>query len=102
TSAMERAQAVYTPGETMAYHPLNYGWVIAELVRRVDGRPFNRFIAEELTAPLGMEDTYVGLPKGMADRVSPMRKMEADADPNGYSTTFSLPSPCTRWSLGLA
>src|SRR6185295_17415254 len=26
TSAMERAQAVYTPGETMAYHPINYGW----------------------------------------------------------------------------
>ena len=91
TSAMERAQAVYTPGETMAYHPINYGWVIAELVRRVDGRPFNQFIAEELTAPLGMEDTYVGLPKGREDRVSPMRKMEADADPNGYSTTFSLP-----------
>jgi CubicO group peptidase (beta-lactamase class C family) len=91
TRAMERAPAVYTPGETLAYHPLNYGWVIAELVRRVDGRPFNRFIAEELTAPLGMDDTYVGLPKGMEDRVSPMRKMEADADPNGYSTTFSLP-----------
>jgi CubicO group peptidase (beta-lactamase class C family) len=91
TSAMERAQAVYTPGETMAYHPINYGWVIAELVRRVDGRPFNRFLAEELTAPLGMADTYVGLPQGMEDRVSPMRKMETDADPNGYSTTFSLP-----------
>jgi CubicO group peptidase (beta-lactamase class C family) len=91
TSAMERAPAVYTPGETIAYHPINYGWVIAELVRRIDGRPFDRFLAEELTAPLGMEDTYVGLPQGLEDRVSPMRKMETDADPNGYSTTFSLP-----------
>ena len=88
---MERAPAVYTPGETIAYHPINYGWVIAELVRRIDGRPFDRFLAEELTAPLGMEDTYVGLPQGLEDRVSPMRKMETDADPNGYSTTFSLP-----------
>jgi len=91
TSAMERAQAVFPPGETIAYHPINYGWVIAELVRRVDGRPFNRFFAEEFTAPLGMQDTYVGLPQGLAERVSPMRKMEADADPNGYSATFSLP-----------
>jgi CubicO group peptidase (beta-lactamase class C family) len=91
TSAMERAPAVYTPGETIAYHPINYGWVIAELVRRIDGRPFDRFLAEDLTAPLEMEDTYVGLPQGMEDRVSPMRKMETDADPNGYSTTFSLP-----------
>ena len=91
TRAMEQTPARYAPGETLAYHPINYGWVIAELVRRIDGRPFNRFIAEELTAPLGMNDTYVGLPKGMEDRVSPMRKMEADADPNGYSATFSLP-----------
>ena len=66
------------------------GWVIAELVRRIDVRPFDRFLTEELTVPLGMEDTYVGLPQGLGDRVSPMRKMETDADPNGYSTTFSL------------
>ena len=91
TRAMEQAQAVSIPGETLVYHPINYGWVIAELVRRVDGRPFNQFIAEELTTPLGMADTYVGLPEGLVDRVSPMRKMEDDADPNGYSAMFSLP-----------
>ena len=91
TRAMEQAATIYTPGETLAYHPINYGWVIAELVRRVDGRSFDRFIAEELTAPLGMSNTYVGLPPGLEDRVSPMHKMEDDADPSGYSATFSEP-----------
>ena len=28
----------YQPGEVMAYHPRNFGWVIGELVRRIDGR----------------------------------------------------------------
>ncbi|MDA0263509.1 MAG: serine hydrolase [Chloroflexi bacterium] len=91
TRAMEQAPTIYTPGETMAYHPINYGWVIAEIVRRVDGRTFDRFIAEELTAPLGMDNTYVGLPAGLEGRVSPMHKMEDDADPSGYSATFSQP-----------
>ncbi len=91
TRAMEQAPAIYTPGETLAYHPINYGWVIAELVRRVDGRTFDKFIAEELTAPLGMSNTYVGLPPGLEVRVSPMHKMEDDADPSGYSATFSNP-----------
>ena len=29
TRAMEQAPTIYTPGETLAYHPINYGWVIA-------------------------------------------------------------------------
>ena len=32
TRAMEQAPTIYTPGETLAYHPINYGWVIAEIV----------------------------------------------------------------------
>jgi CubicO group peptidase (beta-lactamase class C family) len=92
THAMEQAPAIYTPGETLAYHPINYGWVIAELVRRVDGRSFDKFFSEELTAPLDMGNTYVGLPPSLADRVSPMHKMEDDADPSGYSATFSNPA----------
>jgi CubicO group peptidase (beta-lactamase class C family) len=91
TRAMEQAPAIYTPGETLAYHPINYGWVIGEIVRRVDGRTFDRFIKEELTAPLEMNNTYVGLPPSLQDRVSPMHKMEDDADPSGYSATFSTP-----------
>ena len=92
TQAMEQALAIYTPGETLAYHPINYGWVIAELVRRVDGRSFDKFIAEELAAPLGMSTTYVGLPSSLEGQVSHMHKMEDDADPSGYSAIFSQSS----------
>ena len=91
TRAMEQAIPIYTPGETLAYHPINYGWVLAEIVRRVDGRTFDKFLAEDLAAPLGMENTYVGLPTGLEGRVSPMHLMEDDADTSGYSGTFSRP-----------
>ncbi len=46
TQAMELAPTIYTPGQTMAYHPINYGWVIAEIARRVDGRTFDRCLPE--------------------------------------------------------
>ena len=92
TQAMEQAPTIYAPGETLAYHPINYGWTIAEIVRRVDGRPFDQFLAEELAAPLGLENTYVGLPKGLEGNVSTMHLMEDDADASGYSATFSEPS----------
>ena len=89
--AMEDAVLKYTPGEVMAYHPINYGWVIGELVHRIDGRSFDQFLAQELTGPLGMGNTYVGLPADLESRVSKMHLMEEDADPNGYVPIFNRP-----------
>ena len=102
TRAMERAVPKYPSGEVLAYHPINYGWVIAELVRRIDGRTFDRFLADELAAPLQMDSAYVNLPPALDSRVSRIHVMEDDADTNGFtpwcstnrrSTTPSLPEP---------
>jgi CubicO group peptidase (beta-lactamase class C family) len=60
--AMEERDARWVPGEDVGYHPLNYGWILGELVRRVDGRSLGRFVADEITGPLGLADTYIGLP----------------------------------------
>ena len=74
--AMERTSPMYEPGKVIAYHPRNFGWVIGELVRRVDGRPFSQFLQEDVTGPLGMRDTYVGLPPSLEGRVSKEHAME--------------------------
>jgi CubicO group peptidase (beta-lactamase class C family) len=37
------------------YHALTYGWLAAELVRRVDGRSLGRMLADELAEPLGLD-----------------------------------------------
>ena len=74
--AMEEATPADEPGTVMAYHRRNFGWAIAELVRRIDGRPFNQFLQEEVTGPLAMNDTYVGLPPSLEGRVSSVHAME--------------------------
>ena len=73
---MERASPIYEPGKIIAYHPRNFGWVIGELVRRIDGRPIRKFLQEEITSPLGMRDTYVGMPASLEDRVSKVHAMD--------------------------
>lgn len=88
--SMERAVPIYEPGKVIAYHPRNFGWVIGELVRRIDGRPIRQFIQEEITGPLGMEDTYVGLPASLEDRVSKEHAME-DCDRMSMVTTYNRP-----------
>ena len=34
-TAMEEIEPVFTPGERVAYHSINYGWLVGELLRRV-------------------------------------------------------------------
>jgi CubicO group peptidase (beta-lactamase class C family) len=60
--AMEQVRLRFTPGETNAYHPMNYGHVLNELMQRIDGRDCGTFLREEVFAPLGIEDLYLGLP----------------------------------------
>jgi CubicO group peptidase (beta-lactamase class C family) len=66
--AIERAAPAYPPGQVPAYHVLSYGFILGELVQRVAGVPVGEFLRAELLAPLGLEDTYLGLPAGQWDR----------------------------------
>jgi len=74
------AQApLWEPGSAHGYHALTYGWLVGELVRRVDGRTLGRFFAEEVAAPLGV-DFWIGLPDEHQDRVVPLVAARPSAD----------------------
>jgi CubicO group peptidase (beta-lactamase class C family) len=60
------------PHLAFIYHPLTYGWLCGELVRRVDGRSVGRFLSEEVADPLGLE-LWLGLPEQLEPRVSTLR-----------------------------
>ncbi|QVI21545.1 beta-lactamase family protein [Nocardia tengchongensis] len=49
----------WTPGTRQGYHPVSIGLYVNELVRRADpaGRSIRRFIAEEISGPLGVDFT---------------------------------------------
>ena len=52
----------WVPGETAGYHLLAGMTMLAEVIRRVDGRFYSDYVREELFLPLGMEDCWVGMP----------------------------------------
>lgn len=51
----------WEPGTAHGYHPLTWGWLVGEVIRRVSGRTVGTMVAEELARPLGL-DLWVGLP----------------------------------------
>jgi CubicO group peptidase (beta-lactamase class C family) len=69
-AAMEDIELQFEPGSTAAYHPMNYGWVLGELVRRVAGKTVGTHLRDHVTGPLGLENTYLGLPPDVPDEVA--------------------------------
>ncbi|MFM2032554.1 MAG: hypothetical protein RLZZ297_1319 [Chloroflexota bacterium] len=59
---------VSVPGKVAAYHGLTYGWPLGEIVRRIDGRSFPRFVQDEICTPLGIKGLFFGVPAEHAAR----------------------------------
>ena len=50
------------PGGAAGYNVGNAWVILAEVLRRLDGRPYGLYAREEILLPLGMEDSWVHLP----------------------------------------
>ena len=68
---------LWEPGTKTGYHAWTFGWLLGEVVRRVDGRPIEQFVQEELCQPLGIDSFFMGIPDAVADRVAPLRQEAA-------------------------
>jgi CubicO group peptidase (beta-lactamase class C family) len=61
----------WEPGTRMGYHALTFGWILGEVVRRVDGRHFGQFAREEVSQPLAIgRELYFGVPDAEQPRVA--------------------------------
>jgi CubicO group peptidase (beta-lactamase class C family) len=49
------------PRGTLAYHPHEYGWLLSEVVQRIDGRALPDMFVDEFAAPLNLPALRFGL-----------------------------------------
>ena len=71
TTALAAETPRWEPGSANGYHALTYGYLVGELVRRIDGRTLGTFLRDEVARPLGA-DFHVGLPASEDHRVAEM------------------------------
>jgi CubicO group peptidase (beta-lactamase class C family) len=69
--ALEVQEPQWEPGSAHGYHAVTFGYLLGELIRRVDGWSLGQFFAEEIAGPLDL-DFWIGLPESEEPRVAPM------------------------------
>ncbi len=82
---------LWAPGTRHGYQALSFGWLLAELVRRVAGRSLGRFFQDEVAGPLGL-DFWIGLPEAHESRVAPMILPAPASDSPYFQAAMSDPT----------
>jgi CubicO group peptidase (beta-lactamase class C family) len=72
TRALADAAPLWKPGTAMAYHPVTYGTLLDEIVRRATGTSIAGQVRALIAEPLDV-DMWMGLPEAQFSRVVPGR-----------------------------
>jgi len=99
TAALARERPWWTPGTAHGYHVNTFGFLVGEIVRRIDGRTLGHYLREEIAAPLGA-DIHIGLPRSEHHRVAefawpktatPVPPLETEAQRMRWNTYWNPP-----------
>jgi CubicO group peptidase (beta-lactamase class C family) len=77
--AIANLEPEFEPGSKTAYQAVNYGFIVGEIIRRVDGRSIGTFLQDEIARPLGAPSLYFGVPRSEIGRVATIRDAEPGA-----------------------
>ena len=69
-AAIADSEPVFEPGTRIAYHVYTFGYILGEILRRIDGRPINQFLQDELCQPLCIDSLFFGIPDQVMSRVA--------------------------------
>ncbi|WP_338495636.1 serine hydrolase domain-containing protein [Streptomyces sp. SJL17-4] len=110
TAAISAQAPVWEPGTAHGYHAHTFSWLLSGLVHRVTGRTIGRWVAEEITDPLGL-DLWIGLPDAEAHRVGRLGPVEEIEPPGSgalklrpkrsVTEAYQDPNSLTRRAFGV-
>ena len=91
TNALAKQAPFREPGSSQGYHALTYGWLVGEILRRVDGRSVGEYFQQEIATPFSL-DFKIGL-----DDEDLLRCSDILPDPRSESLILKNPTLCSRF-----
>jgi CubicO group peptidase (beta-lactamase class C family) len=90
----------WVPGRKAGYHQASSWFILGEVVQRLAGRPFPAYIREEVFEPLGMTESWIGMPPERyrsykeSDRIGAMWNTEGpEPQDHGWDTEERCVNP---------
>jgi CubicO group peptidase (beta-lactamase class C family) len=85
-------------GKTAGYHTASTWFLLGEIIRRIDGRSFDQYVRDEIFLPLGMTDSWIGLPAdrylNYGDRIAVMVNTDPQFKPRHNWDTPEMAAMC--------
>ncbi len=91
----------WEPGTAHGYHATTYGWLVGEVVHRIDGRSLGTYFHDEVAAPLGL-DFWIGLPEAIEPRVAPLITIELPTEGPAHEMMQQFMGPDTNLGKALS
>ncbi len=67
-AVIANATPAHPPGAAHGYHALTFGWLVGGAIEAIADQPLAEVLARELSAPLGLDGVYFGLPDSAMER----------------------------------
>ncbi len=95
--ALEEQAPLWPPGSAHGYHARTFGFLIQELVRRIDARSVGQYWRENFAEPLGL-DIWIGLPRELNPRVATIyaAKVTSTEPPDDFYRALATPGTLAR------
>lgn len=78
-AALAALPPLWSPGTAHGYHPLSWGYLIGEVVRRIDGRSLGTILRVEIAGPAEI-DFQIGTPEADHSRIAEIMRPRALPD----------------------
>lgn len=95
-AALAATKPWWTPGEKHGYHPVTYGFLVGEVIRRVSGKSVGQLFREDVAEPLGA-DFHIGLPESehgrVADLIGGLAPPKTDAETESGKPALRIKGP---------
>ncbi len=88
-AALARQAPAWEPGTAHMYHPLSYGYILGELVRRVTGKTLARYVREDVAEVIDA-DVWIGLPEEQEYRVARLFPATGELQPDIAGVTAAM------------
>jgi CubicO group peptidase (beta-lactamase class C family) len=81
--AFSEWRLTWPPDSRYEYHPTSAHWVLSEIIERRGGMRWKDFVRERVTAPMGLNELYIGCPLAEQHRVADVVYVTEPVEPPG-------------------